>query len=273
MHCVWVRILVVLAVISAVSTASAETLRVGGTGMALASMRSLGTALTARNPDLAVEVLPSLGSGGGLQALTEGAIDVAATARDLKPVETAAGLRLAACAKTPFVLATSLTKPQGVTRAEIPALFSNPAATWSDGTPLRILLRTKDDADTVYMIDNIPGMAAALEIARRRPDVPVAATDQENAELAQKTAGSLATMTLMQAASEHLNLRLMKIDGVAPSADTLQNGSYKFLRTVCLALSSRRNPAADQFIAFVRSESGAKILRQSGALPDPTNTF
>lgn len=41
-------------------------LRIGGTGMALAAIRRLGDALIIAQPDLAVTVLPSLGTGGGL---------------------------------------------------------------------------------------------------------------------------------------------------------------------------------------------------------------
>lgn len=83
-------------------------------------------------------------------------------------------------------------------RSEVAALFADPDARWSDGVPLRIVLRSRDDSDNVALTDNFPDMAAALQAARRRPDVPAAATDQDNAELAQKINGSLAVISLLR---------------------------------------------------------------------------
>src|SRR5688500_1932163 len=204
---------------------AADTLRLGGTGMALGPMRELANALSARDSAFQAEVLPSLGSGGGILALAKGAIDVAVAARPLTPAEVQNGLRIAACTRTPFVLATSLTTPQRARKSDIAALFADPAAAWPDGTPVRIVLRTRDDADNTFLIEHFPGMQAALENARQRPDVPLATSDQHNAELAQKIAGSLTSMTLMQIASERLTLRAITIDGVTPSAAALEDKS------------------------------------------------
>src|SRR4051794_12481026 len=60
-----------------------KPLRIGGTGMALATMRQIGQALTATYPAATVRVLPSLGTGGGLAAVAAGAIDLAVSARAL----------------------------------------------------------------------------------------------------------------------------------------------------------------------------------------------
>ena len=69
-----------------------ETIRIGGTGSALAAMRILGAEFQKRDPEINVEVLVSLGTLGGIEALAEGAIDIGLAARGLKPEELAKGI-------------------------------------------------------------------------------------------------------------------------------------------------------------------------------------
>src|SRR5690348_7534409 len=77
------------------STPSREPgrIRIGGTGMALATMRRIADALVAGDPDIAIDILPSLGTGGGVSAAAAGAIDVALSARQLNDAERAKGLQ------------------------------------------------------------------------------------------------------------------------------------------------------------------------------------
>jgi phosphate transport system substrate-binding protein len=172
--------------------------RIGGTGMGLEVTRLLVAAMNASGTALSADILPSLGSSGGIEALLDNVLDIALSSRPLKAAETAQGARDAICVRTPFVLASSYLRARGLMRSEVAALFADPDARWSDGVPLRIVLRSRDDSDNVALTDNFPDMAAALQAARRRPDVPAAATDQDNAELAQKINGSLAVISLLR---------------------------------------------------------------------------
>ena len=72
--------LVVAIALSAPADASAETLTFSGTGGALGMMNILGAAFAEANPGVTVDVLPSLGSGGGIKAVLAGAIDLGLSA-------------------------------------------------------------------------------------------------------------------------------------------------------------------------------------------------
>ncbi len=110
-------------------------------------------------------------------------------------------------------------------------------------------------------------MPAAMEKARQRAEIPVAATDQDNARLAEGVAGSLTAMTLVQLQTENLRLRFLTIDGVAPTLENFESGKYPYGKDLHLVVSSRTTPALDRFVAFLHSPRGIAILRASGSLP------
>ncbi|MEZ5787321.1 MAG: substrate-binding domain-containing protein [Xanthobacteraceae bacterium] len=251
------------------STACADDglVRIGGTGMALAAMQQLGESLTAADRQIRVEVLPSLGTPGGLRALREGAIDVAVAGRPLKPDERAKGFVEAGCMTTALTFASSHPNPAGLRKADLPAIYADESPLWPDGQPLKLLLRSRAGSENAYLSAAIPGMAAAIEKAYTHSGVPVATTDQENADLAQRTAGSLAIMTLLQLRSERLDLRPVSLDGVTASAATLVDKSYPMTARICAVLPAAPKPAAVKFAAHMKSADGSAMIESMGATP------
>jgi phosphate transport system substrate-binding protein len=247
------------------NAAFAETLRIGGTGAATGMLPKIAAAIPA-GEDITIEVIPSLGSGGGLLAVEEAALDIAVSGRPLKSDEKARGLTQAAVIRTPFVLATSYRQPNGFKSNEIADIYRSTRASWPDGTLIRIILRPKSDSDTPHLAAMFPGMAAAMDVARLRPDIPIAATDQDNLALAEQVSGSLAGSSLTQVQTEQRNLRLIAINGVAPSLDAFESGAYPFGKFLYFVLPARKNPAAERFIAFLNSPPGQRTLRETGNL-------
>src|SRR6187399_1223876 len=86
--------------------AAGPALRIGGTGMALAAMRHVGDRFRALHPGATVQILPSLGTGGGLSAVMAGAVDLALLARPLKDAERLRGLSDTPYATTPLAFVT-----------------------------------------------------------------------------------------------------------------------------------------------------------------------
>ncbi len=245
--------------------AATETVRVGGTGFAIALMRALGEQLTAGRSDVEIAILPSLGSGGGVAALGDGAIELAVSARPLTNDEQGKGLRDAACATTPLTFATSRADGGSLTLRDLPALYAEPSPSWPDGTRLKVILRDRRGAEITYLSGQLPGMRDAFAAAFKRPGIAVGATDQENADLAQRIEGSLAIITLLQIRAERLALRPMSLDGLAPSTDTIAAGAWPLPIRFCLVLPAAPTPGARQMVALFRSSDGQALLVRSGA--------
>jgi phosphate transport system substrate-binding protein len=168
---------------------------------------------------------------------------------------------------TPLLFVSSHPSPNGVARADIPGFYANAQPTWRDGKPLKVILRSRAGSENDYLKAAIPGMAAALDAAYKRPDIPVATTDQENAEHASRIAGSFAVMTMLQMNGEKLNLRAVALDGVVPSAAAVVDKTYPLSATVCLVLPATPTAAANRFVAHLKSEAGNAFLKSLGATP------
>lgn len=245
--------------------AAADALRIGGTGAVTAMLQQVGAAFSA-DTEIKVEVIPALGSSGSIQAVRAGVLDIAISGRQLKPDELAQGLTSVPFVRTPFGFVTSHRNPDGITRADLPEIFKSEKAGWKDGTPVRIILRPRSESDTALIGDLFPGMGPAIEAARRRPDVPMAATDQDNADMAERTPGSLVGATFTQIKLEKRRLRFVPIDGVEPSLESLENGTYPYEKTMYLVLPSKPSSAAERFLAHLRSPKGRDALRDTGTL-------
>jgi phosphate transport system substrate-binding protein len=256
-------------VLCVVTTApgAAETIRIGGTGMALAAMQLAGERLKAVEPQIGVTVLPSLGTPGGLKALAQGAIDIAVIGRPLTADERTREVLDSGCMTTALVFATSHPGPHGFAVAQLPGLYADERPLWPDGKPLKVILRSRAGSENAYLTTAIPGMAAALETAYQHRGIPVATTDQENAEQAARIDGSFAIMTILQLRAEKLSLRPVELDGVLPSAETVAGRTYPLSVSVCLVLPVRPKPAAEKFVAHLKSEAGQELLTSLGATP------
>ena len=251
------------------NAASAATLRSGGTGTSVGMLKQVGGEFAAGTGGaVKVEVVPSLGSSGALRALIDGKLDLAVSARPLKPEEASAGLRQVLVMRTPYVLATSHPQPQQLKAADLPKLFQGETPAWPDGSPIRLILRPRSEIDTVLLGDMFAGMAEALEAARRRGDIPTAATDQDNVALAQRLAGSFTGTTLTQLATERSSLHPIPIDGVAPTLANLESGAYRFAKTLHFVIGGKSAPETQKFVAFLQSPEGLKALRAAMVIPD-----
>lgn len=208
-----------------------------------------------------------MGSGGGLKALRDGVIQASFSARKLKDAELVHGLRETHCMRTPLVFATRHAHPGNFNQADLPTIYGDPLQKWDDGTPLKIILRSRSGSELPYLASKVPGLKEQFEAAFRRPDMAIGTSDQINARLVQQISGSVAIMTLLQINAEELDLNLVSIDGVTPSAQSITHGRYPFSLRVCLVLPKNPTPVAQNFADRMISPEGQRMIIEMGAAP------
>ncbi len=243
--------------------AAGGSLRVGGSDAATEVLRQLAPQFKAET-GVALDVVPSLGSTGANAAVADGVLGLSVSGRDLTATETARGLRVAAIFRTPFGLATSRIDPQMLRRDEVALLYRADKPLWPDGTPILIVLRPVHETEDDFLGSLFPGMVEALARLHKRTDLSLAATDQANADMGEKTRGSLIGITLAQVLAEKRDLRFVAIDGVGPSLAALENGSYPYGRSLYVVVPSAPGPDAEAFITFLARPAAQSLLRKAG---------
>lgn len=244
------------------------TIKIGGTGTALGSFKELAGAFKEIHPDVNIVVLPSLGSGGGIKAVNDGAIDIGLSSRLLKDTEQQQGTVAVEYARTPFVFVTAQkTDDLNFTLEDISKIYSGETKKWPDGTSIRLVLRPDSDMDTVLQKGMSPEMDKALTKALSQEGMMVAFTDQECADAVESVQRAIGTSTLAQIISEKRHLNTIMISGVMPDIKNLENGSYKYYKTLFIVTGSNSTPVTKYFIEYINSKEGRAILAKTGHLP------
>ena len=244
-----------------------KEIRIGGTGTALATMKSLADEFRKKHPDVIITVLPSLGSSGGIKALIEGKLDIALSHKVLSGDEQNKGLTTVKYAKTPFVFVTHRTnKISNITLQEVADIYNGKTITWPDDTPIRLILRPAGEASTKTLEGISEDMKRAVGNSFKRSGLNIAVNDQENATLLERLPGSFGTATLCQIISEKRKLNVLSLNGVKPSLRTLANGNYPYFKELYMITGPKSAPQVQQFMDFVFSPSGQSILGKTGHL-------
>lgn len=245
-------------------TVMAEPVRTGGTGAALGTMRVLGDAYSKIDPTFSLDIVPNLGSGGGLKALEREAIQFAVISRSLSKEEAAKGFTLVEYGRTPFVLATTRKDVAGLSLEQIADIYMGKQSSWADGSPIRLVLRPANDVDTTHLASFSPRIKDALTAAMARPGMVVGLTDQDSAAHITRLTGSLGTSSLALILSEKHPIRALAIDGVTPTVKAIADGTYPHFKSLYLVTRGNPSTATARFIAFVSSAEGRRILADNG---------
>lgn len=245
-----------------------EVVRAAGTGMGIALMRRLAAAYRAEHPGPPIWIPESIGSSGAIKGLAAGRLDVGIVARPLKPGEVEGASSVPVC-RTPLVFFTSSRrKDVSLTRADLPALFSNTLPPFPRGE-VRMLFRPASDTEFVRLLEIYPEIAPAVAAAREARGMVLAVTDQEAMDAVENSRSLVGYGALTPMVAEGRALSVVSMDGLTPGIEALESGRPIPDMQLHLALPAAPTEEAKAFVAYVRSPAAAALLRANGCLPFP----
>ena len=237
-------------------------LHVAGSGSNLPLTRDLVRAYQGPRP----VVHPSIGSGGGVRALLDGAIGIALVSRPLKPRERERGLVATPYARIPVVVAAHIDVPdKTITGDRLVQIYAGRETTWADGRQIFVLQREPGDSSHAVFADQLTGFADANEEAYRVNRWRVLYHDAAMEEALGNTLGSVGLHA--GTVAHRREIKTLAVDGVRPSPDAVADGSYPFAKDLAFVTVGKPAGAAKAFIDFVRSEAGAAAIRAGGGVP------
>jgi phosphate transport system substrate-binding protein len=247
------------------SALAGEVIKIGGAGSALGSMKLLASAFEKKHPGIKVTVLSSIGSAGGIKAVAKGGLDIGLIGRPLTEEELKMGISSIKYSRTPLVFATkSDTGISNLSTQEIIRIFKGETETWPNGERVRLILRQPSESNAIVVREISPEMSKAMDTAMSRPWRVVALTDQETADMIEKTPGAFGFCTLTQVVSEKRKIKVLSYNNMAPMTKNLVNESYPVSKTHAMVTKQKPSASVKKFIDFVFSPEGRKVLESSG---------
>lgn len=245
--------------------ANADTIKIAGSGQMLPLASALGKGYMNKYPADVVEVNPkSLGQKNGVEAVSEGYIDIATSARRLGDEERRLQVRSYEVATVAGFFAVNASVPvRGLTSQQICDIYAGKITNWKQvgGKDARIVVLTRPEKDSTKIVlrQQVPGFAKVEEPATvlsklRAKDMMTALAGTPDA------IGMVDAVNYADAGGKFIALKLDGKDITSSVTGPIQH-HYQFV------LNKNPGPADLRFIQFVRSPEGQAIIRQEKANP------
>lgn len=222
----------------------------------------IGAAFTEAHPDVTLDIAAG-GSEVGIRAIHDGTVDIGMASRALTPEE-AEGITPHQIAVDVIAVIVNEANPVGdLTLAQLEAIYLGEITNWRDvggeDAPITVVIRdinsgTRGAFDKIVLKGAEPA-SPNLKKALAASDVAVQVRDNPYA--------------LGYVGFGHLDsgLKALNIEGVAPSAETARDGSYKVTRPLQLMTGPLSQPLAKTYVEFALSEAGQQVVAESGWVP------
>lgn len=242
---------------------------VAGSGTNLSITRTLAKAFEQSRPGLRIDVPPSIGSKGGIQAVAEGAITLGLASRPLKEKELVLGISAVPYAKTAVVIGVHPSvRNNDITFEELVSIYRGAKTLWQNGQEIIVLSREPGDSSNEVLAQQVPGYQSAYEQSQQAKRWTTLFTDQDANKALASTQYAVGLSDLGAITTEQLPIKPLKVNGIVPTLENLQTGQYPLVKTLFFVLPRAELPVdAQAFLDFVGSNEGAKILRTNGYLP------
>ena len=223
---------------------------------------ALGEAFQNANSGVTFTYNPT-GSGSGIQAVSEGRCDIGLASRGLKDDEKSSGLTETVLAYDGIAVVVSPENPvSDLTLQQIADIYTGEITNWKDvgGNDAEIVLIGREaGSGTRDGFESITGTEEACQYRQELTSTgDVIATVSQN-----PNAIGYASLSAVKD-----TVKALSVGGVAPSEDTVKDGSYVIQRPFVLVTKDgvTLNPAAQAFFDYATSAEAAPIIAQAGAV-------
>jgi phosphate transport system substrate-binding protein len=262
--------ILLLAAVSLAALASAQKLVIKGSDTLGAKLvPTLAEEYKAKHPAVSFEIAAE-GSTTGISAVIDGTAQIGMSSRRVKPTEasqaTAKGVTL-----KPIIVAfdgmaviVNANNPLAkLTLRQVEQIFTGDVTDWSavGGKPGKISVYTRNTSSGTY--------SDWKDLAMKKRDYAkssqkMAGNEQIAAEVAKNPNGiGYVGLAYINAAG----VKVAAIDGVLPSAETVQNKKYAYARPTFYYTNGEPTGEAAKFVEFTLSEAGQKIAEKIGFVP------
>ena len=223
---------------------------------------ALGEAFMEQNDGVTFTYNPT-GSGSGIKAVQEGSCDIGLSSRNLKDEETASGLTATILAYDGIAVIVHPDNPVADLDVEtIAKLYTGEIANWKDvgGSDAPVVLIGREAGSGTR--DGFESVTGTKDKCQYRQEL----TSTGNVITA--VAQNPDAIGYASLASLDDSIRALTVGGVAPSEETVKDGSYAIQRPFVLVTKTdtKLSDAAQAFFDFATSADASALISKAGAV-------
>ena len=203
------------------------------------------------------------GSGSGIKAVQAGSCDIGLASRDLKPEELA-DLNGTVVAIDGIAMIVNKENPvKDLTIEQIAALYKGEITNWSEvgGADAPVVLIGREAASGTR--DGFESITDTEDACKYNQELT------STGDVVQTVSSNPNAIGYASLASVKDTVKLISVEGVTPSTETIQNGSYKIQRNFVMVTkkNAELSPAAKSFFEFATSSAADEWIIEAGAVP------
>ena len=219
---------------------------------------SLGESFINSNPGTSYTYNPT-GSGSGIKAVSEGTCDIGLSSRNLKDDEKASGLTGTVLALDGIAVIVNPNNPvSDLSVEQIASIYKGEITNWKDAEI--VLIGREAGSGTRDGFESITGTNDACKYRQELTSTgDVITTVSQNPD----------AIGYASLASLKDNVKALTVGGIAPTEETVKDGSYVIQRPFVLVTKDgvELSETAKKFFDYATSAEAAEIISAAGAVP------
>ena len=224
---------------------------------------ALGEAFTANNPDAKFTYNPT-GSGTGITAVSEGRCDIGLSSRALKDEEKASGLTETVVALDGIAIIVNPNNPvNDITVETVAKIYKGEITNWKDlgGDDAEIAVIGREAGSGTR--DGFESVTGTKDACKYRQELT------STGDVITTVANNPNAIGYASLAAVKDTVKARAVEGVAPSEETVKDGSYVVQRPFVLVTKTDTplSAAAQKFFDFATSSEASDIISKAGAVP------
>lgn len=225
-------------------------------------MGYLSEAYMESNPDTKVTYNPT-GSGSGIKAVQEGRCDIGLSSRDLKDDEKTTLDGTVIAIDGIAIIVNPQNQVSDLTIAQIASLYKGEVTNWKDvgGSDSPVVLIGREAASgTRDGFESITDTKDACQYSQELTST---------GDVIQTVASNPNAIGYASLASVKDTVKTVSVEGVTPTTETIQNGTYKIQRDFVFVTKkdAQLSESAKAFFDFATSPEADSLIEKAGAVP------
>lgn len=224
---------------------------------------ALGEAFEQDNDGIKVTYNPT-GSGSGITAVSEGRCDIGLSSRALKDEEKASELKETVVALDGIaIIVNTENKIKDISVEDIAKIYKGEITNWKElgGDDLQIVVIGREAGSGTR--DGFESVTDTKDSCKYRQELT------STGDVITTVAGNPSAIGYASLAAVKDTVKMLTVDGVKPSEETVKDGTYKVQRPFVLVTkeSVKLSDAAQKFFDFATSKEAGNLITKAGAVP------